>query len=242
MKHDVSFKEKCPWPERGDELFTSQGNPHLNACLNFTHDKLNLYATGYRTAAQLLVSYVQDHGYHIDTLVYPIVFLYRHYLELRLKELIREGRRLIDHAEPFPKKHYLDYLWRLCRQVIEKALPEESKNQEVLEIMDEYIKQFAELDDESFAFRYPMKKDESPSLPENLRHINIEQFSRAMERVANFLDAASTAISVYSGYKAEMDAECAEYVAEMEAEYAAEMRSIEAEIEKELQAYYDGCQ
>jgi hypothetical protein len=74
-----------PWPKKGNQLFKSDADWINNACLNFKEDQLNLYAIGYKRAAELLLEHVKNSGRDQDTLVYPIIFLYRHYLELRLK-------------------------------------------------------------------------------------------------------------------------------------------------------------
>jgi hypothetical protein len=57
---------------------------------------LDLFAEGYKTAADILVKQVVEHSSHQDTLVYPIVFLYQQHIELRFKEIIREGLSLLD--------------------------------------------------------------------------------------------------------------------------------------------------
>ena len=60
-----------------------------NACLNFAsmNNKWNLYAEGYKQAGDLLVKHVMDTQSEQDILVYPIFFLYRHYIELRSKDI-----------------------------------------------------------------------------------------------------------------------------------------------------------
>src|SRR5665811_2493141 len=83
-------------PSSGDQLFVSQEDWWNNACLNWCHDGWTLYATGYREAADLLVRHIEQRGVDQDMLVYPVLFLYRQYLELEIKDLIRQGRRLQD--------------------------------------------------------------------------------------------------------------------------------------------------
>lgn len=64
-------------PTDEDKLFTTAEDYWNNACLNFLHDGWALYTIGYKDAADMLVSQVETHGRHHDTLVYPIIFLYR---------------------------------------------------------------------------------------------------------------------------------------------------------------------
>lgn len=83
-----------------EPLFTSKAFPnkewYLNAQLHVTPDKWDTYAEGYKSAGDIAVQYVVENNWYQDFLVYPIVFLYRHYLELRLKELYFVSSRLLD--------------------------------------------------------------------------------------------------------------------------------------------------
>jgi hypothetical protein len=47
------------------------------------------YTIGYKEAADILVGHVESTGRRADKLGYPILFLYRHHLELVVKSLIR---------------------------------------------------------------------------------------------------------------------------------------------------------
>src|SRR2546423_1063184 len=92
--------EDHPWPHKGDRLFTSEGTWRDTAVLNANRDNLYLYAVGYKLAGDSLVERViagqKDH----DSLVFPIAFAYRQYLELRLKQLIRDGYRFLKMPLP----------------------------------------------------------------------------------------------------------------------------------------------
>src|SRR4051812_21456846 len=114
-----------PLPSKEDKLFGTAEDWWNNACLNYAWNGWHIYALGYKEAADTLVSHVNDRGRNQDTLVYPIVFLYRQYLELALKDLIREGRSLEDIAEPFPRSHRIDELWRVCKSLLQRIAPGE---------------------------------------------------------------------------------------------------------------------
>jgi hypothetical protein len=69
-------------------IFTaSKSHPHLNACVNYLDglDPMEAACWGYREAAEVLLAEVMERGGTLDTLIYPIVFNWRHYVELRLK-------------------------------------------------------------------------------------------------------------------------------------------------------------
>lgn len=110
-------------PDSRDTLFTSAEDWWNNACLNYFPSGWSIYAIGYKDAADILVGHVDEHARRADALVYPIVFLYRQYLELALKDLIRQARNLLHDLEPCPKNHRIDELWTLCNSLLEQVSP-----------------------------------------------------------------------------------------------------------------------
>jgi len=87
-----------PPPRKGDQLFRGDlPDWHNTALLNEmqgAHDPWR-YAEGYKRAAGILVRHVQEDRFGKDLLVYPIIFLYRHHLELALKRIIRRSPKLL---------------------------------------------------------------------------------------------------------------------------------------------------
>jgi hypothetical protein len=73
--------------------------------------------------------------------------------------------------------------------------------------IDSHIRQFTALDPESFSFRYTHSKKGLPSLPSELRCINLRHFAEMVERLADYLDALDMAVSVLAQRKAEMEAD-----------------------------------
>ena len=71
--------------KRKAALFASDPDPWHNAYLDRVPMPWCLYADGYRKAATLLVERCETF-YDRNTLIYPIAFLYRQYLELALTE------------------------------------------------------------------------------------------------------------------------------------------------------------
>ncbi len=59
---------------------------------------------GYRRGARLLVEHVDEHARDQDFLVYPIMFLYRHHIELALKNIILQVPYVIERELTTPKK------------------------------------------------------------------------------------------------------------------------------------------
>ena len=189
---------------KGEELFKATVEWWLNACLDPFCEDWYVYIEGYRRAANVLVEHVRTNRTDLDCLVYPIIFLYRHYIELQLKYIIRNGRRLLDQTGDFPKHHKLDTLWGEARKILEKVYEGDPK--EELDKVEEYINQLNSRDLWGSAFRYPTDMNGNKALPD-LMHINIGNFSEIIEKVAKFLGGTSMGIDEYLGWKMDMESE-----------------------------------
>jgi hypothetical protein len=200
------MREKTPSPRRENMLFKSGSDWWHNACLNFNGIDINAYAIGYKQAADFLVERVSQDRSNQDTLVYPIAFLYRQYLELRLKQLILIGSKLLDTPAKEENRHHgIDKLWKQCRKILEKVHPDENTND--FDDIEMYIVEFDRVDPSSTAFRYPADKEGNPSL-EGLKHINLRNLSEAMDKIAVLLDGAALEIDVLLQDKYEMESWC----------------------------------
>jgi hypothetical protein len=197
-------ENNLPRPQKGDLLFAVDDDWWHNACLNFLGKDWGLYATGYKQAGDILVEHVKGTRRHQDSLIYPIAFLYRQYLELRLKQLIEYGHEILDHPTGFPKHHHLDELWSECKSILKEIEPTIPTHD--LEAVDEAIIQFCAVDPTSEGFRYPLNKESEPSLPDDLRYINIRNLTEVMDRIASFFEAVVMMISHYRDIKREMEA------------------------------------
>jgi hypothetical protein len=198
--------ENIPWPHKGDKLFKSGTDWWHNACLNYPGIDINTYALGYKQAADFLVRHVSQVRRYQDTLVYPIAFLYRQYLELRLKQLIRSGSMLLVMPRRSRKLHHgIDQYWKQCRNIMENIWPDEKADD--FDAIEECIDEFVRIDPSSIGFRYPTSKDGSPSL-RGLTHINLRNLGEVMDRIAALLDAASTGIDELIQDKHDMESWC----------------------------------
>src|SRR5207245_1195494 len=110
-------EKPMPWPRAGDVLFHSGDDWWHNACLNYGGNSWELYASGYKDAADILSERVFETRRHADFLIYPITFLYRHYLELRLKEMIVAGQALLDQTPDLNHVHKIDERNRVNEKV-----------------------------------------------------------------------------------------------------------------------------
>lgn len=207
---EVNEVDALRWPKPDDDSFALDSeSSRLIACLNFTHDApWGGYAEGFKRLADVGVAHIERTGRDHDYLIYPILFGYRHYVELSLKEVIRDARQLLDKDGGVPETHNLAHLWNTAEPLLNQI----TKGSETLRDVRECIAHFARLDPVSEAFRYPVKKTGELTLPEELHNLDLGQARAVMERLAGFLDAARMHTSVELENKLE-------YLAEMQREY-----------------------
>lgn len=201
-----------------EPLFTSKAFPneewYLNAELHVTPDEWDTYAEGHKSAGDIAVQYVVENNWYQDFLVYPIVFVYRHYLELRLKELYFVSSRLLDQHVDMPTGHDLLVCWNRVRSNIETVWSD-ARTKHTLDIIEDRLKELNSVDIRSDSFRYPVDKQGKPTLA-GLRHINLKHLKEVVQGISNFLDDSSIGMGEYLNAKHEM---MAEYRAEMAREY-----------------------
>jgi hypothetical protein len=209
--------DHLPPPRKGDQLFRDDlPDWHNNACLSLGGDPF-AYAEGYRRAAEILVFYVNDHGRDQDILVYPILFLYRHHLELAMKRIIRRLPRLLyrdltSNEKGQLKQHSLIGLWQTLKPMVSeiyKAVDWTRPAKDDIEGADDYIRQLSEIDSDSTSFRYAHAKDGSPSLPADLIRINLLHFAVTISRLIQYIDDMDTATSIVGEWQDDMEADCA---------------------------------
>jgi hypothetical protein len=205
-----------PWPQKGDDPFALDSGWRRTACLNFFggDEPWTFIAEGYKVAADTLVAHVEATGLNQDRLVYPILFNYRQYVELSLKGIIRDARRLLDERGNAPNGHVLTNLWNTARPLLFRIAPAPDD----LDNVGQCLKRFADIDPNSQGFRYPVTATGAPSLPASLRHIDLGQVRDVVERLDGFFGAVEMDIEVRLDYKS--DALAAEYDAQAEMESA----------------------
>lgn len=196
----------CDHETRFESVFCSDDDWQANACLNWSHDPLELYAVGYKEAGDRLVEFVLTTHTGQDVLIYPIVFLYRQYLELRLKEIIREGRILLEEGWDFPKHHRIWNLWHTAKRISIKVFENEDESPS-LDYAEHVIREFSRIDSDSFAFRYPTTRQGDTTL-QGITHINIRRMAEHIGNLSRDLDGISAGIAVYRDWRQEMRSSC----------------------------------
>jgi hypothetical protein len=161
------------FPQSGDKAFVEGSDAHafnLQAIL----DAYPFHAEAFRAAAeQLIDSRLEDPPNPFrDDLFFPIAYLYRHCLEIRLKGIVTIGQQLgtcnSKQASVALKVHDLHKLWILAKEVI---IHRWSEGDEV-RATEAVIKEFHQADPTSQTFRYSTdtkgKPHSHPTIPTSL--------------------------------------------------------------------------
>lgn len=193
--------QNLPWPNKDDDLLELGDDWTNNATLNYSSDELNIYSEGYKQAGDILSERLQKNRTGLDFLVYPLIFLYRHHIELELKIIVKEGSYLLDGERIMRNHHKLNNLWDDAKKIIEKIWPDGEKDE--LNAVEKTVLQLSDLDPGSFAFRYDRDKDGNKPNPD-LKHIDIKKFSEVINNISAFFDGVGTAISVYIEHQEDM--------------------------------------
>jgi hypothetical protein len=179
-----------------DVLFKSvDGPPNNGVSADF------LYSEGYLNAARILSNHVCNHEHRQDILIFPIAFLYRHHVELSLKDLVRVAHYLVAGQKPAGGSHPLIPLWEELKKLLADLgeLPPTAD----LEGLEAYINQLETVDKQSQAFRYPKSRKGQPHLS-GFGGIDVRNLAEGMERLAGYLNGISARLDVLSDHKAEM--------------------------------------
>lgn len=150
------------------------------------------YVLGYREAADSIVENAEELG--VDLLVYPVMFLYRHYLEIGLKYDLIVLKRYFREPSKLPTHHRLDMLWQEVRSLSEREWNSEEHTQ-YYDAVEDRIKEFQKVDEESYSFRYPVTKKNLSSLSNvpdvygtGKAIINLIQVKEVVHEMAMFIE------------------------------------------------------
>lgn len=182
-----------------DQLFIEAEDWWMNACLGWHYDPTELYIVGYKEAGDSLVSSVANRDGAADSLIFPIVFLYRHYIELRLKSLLHDGNRLLDREYQQKSGHQLSKLWPKVRNILLEVWPDGCKAD--LATLENLINQFEQVDPSSTTFRYPKNIDGKNSIKMNSPRVNLRNLKEVVGAMSIILEGSAAGISEYQNFK-----------------------------------------
>ena len=190
-----------------DHFFKKSVDQYTAAWQRKWNESFTGYADKYKEAVTKLSEIIHNDSYNKDQLTYPIMFLARHVLELRLKELVQLSngsivifqkkpkcklQKILDrftgesattdkqekkHKEP---THSLSSLW----DEFDKAYCGEKDKQ--YKRVGSLIKELNRLDSKSDTFRYPIHKNGTPTA--TFEFVDIENFIEVFLKVDGILE------------------------------------------------------
>ena len=173
------------------KLFDHNKDWEYDSYIHKTMDKWLYYCEGYKLSAELIENELLNKQSNRDFLIYPLIYLNRHYLELKLKEIIIEGHFITDNDKIIPKgQHNILKLWNESIYVLNKLW--EDFEQPSIDVVRK-INEFHIIDIKSFSFRYPIDMNGNENL-EFIERINFKKFIDEFKEIKNYLENITDSI------------------------------------------------
>lgn len=178
--------------------------------ISFTNDPKRdfwAFAKGYTLAANRLAASLLEAPRFSDYEAYPVVFLYRHALELSLKHVIYGGvelaafRRIDDINEQLRNSHDLVDLSRIAGNVLSLLFPNDEMVSGLNTSVAAICKDWSQIDPRSDAYRYPIDTKGYPSTKKH-QVVNLRVLSTRMAAVLEDLDTIHFGLNLET-YKAQ---------------------------------------
>lgn len=196
MAKRLTFEEligkEYRWPKPGDdpfELTDHDGNHALIAPHNLT--RMLQMAEGYRRSADVLIEVALDDENQKEFLVYPILFLYRHAIELQLKYIIDTYGRDLGIGSIW-NSHDFAFLWPHFLTVLKHFGTDDPDIAD--EAVSGVIAQFGNVDPKSFSNRYPCDTRGNP-IPLVRDRVSLETLKDVMEGVFAYFAGTDSYLS-----------------------------------------------
>jgi len=143
------------WPQQGDLPFQDAMREEASGPL--TDDwkaRWVFIMDGFMLAGRTLADQAVNEKFERYDLVYPMLFCYRHAVEIGLKWLIAQyGPRLGVYPSDLNKTHNLCALWQHCVRVFD-ACGGAGEDKDTLNAVGHIVKQFHDWDKRGMTFRY----------------------------------------------------------------------------------------
>lgn len=186
---------KFTWPSTGDMAFKKPSFPLQKAQIGaFVLSWPAGHALGFKQAADMIVEAAQSDAQNPDLLFCPVAYLYRHYLELTLKELVEMGLSNgdISVSDNRLHEHDLRKLWIKARELIDLVWP--SVVRADTDAVERVILEFHQIDKNGDGFRYATDKSGGRNLKSAPYCVCMANMKETMEKISRYLDATNAGI------------------------------------------------
>ena len=176
--------------QRRKRLFISGANKDMDVDLSKIRNQGSYsfwdYGQGYFLAAENLANAMVATRQSLPIQTYPLLYLYRHAIELCLKHFGTKMQLAFGRYKQFRKSHYLIDVWRVIRPYI-RHLPSPGNEPRLISFANEVIRQFTEIDPYGEEFRFPYSLKGELHL-KNTDSINLEALTISMNRLRRCFD------------------------------------------------------
>jgi hypothetical protein len=200
----ISLTLDVRWPQKGDRPLRSGDRPLRDKdglIVGFSESPTTRFAQildGYMLAGKTLISTCEERSLNAHDVIYPILFCYRHSLEVAMKWIINAYGRAAGVSPP-DSNHDLLRLWKSCKAVIAFS---SGHNDPATAVVEQIIKDFDDIDHAGEAFRYSTTKKgvvfPLPDKPIDLR--NLRDVMKGVQGFFDGLDGYLDDLSQYNEY------------------------------------------
>ncbi|GEP93495.1 hypothetical protein SAMN05660909_05394 [Chitinophaga terrae (ex Kim and Jung 2007)] len=160
------------FPTENDRFFVPDSGVQktyasINRTKGLNNDNALLFiGEGYQSASIILLNeIIENHNedwMKIDSLIYPILFSFRHYLEIVIKDTLRNHKLISGDTYSdeigFPPDHDLFKLWERLKPYLDKTYEHSDTHPAQMTVLEKLITEFNDVDKGSYSFRYPFNR------------------------------------------------------------------------------------
>lgn len=183
--------EPSELPKPGDTVFKGTGSIR-DAFLDWWDDRERLLVDSYKRAADYLTLLAIKENYHPEDHFFPATFLYRHWLELCLKRLVKEASAALKVSPAGKLDHDLECLWNKLEGLLPRIWPE--LEPEVMAAAKGVVMELHTADKGGTEFRYATHKDGKPTLDNTPREVGMVNLYEVFQRLEFFLGCCGEAV------------------------------------------------
>ena len=164
-------------------------------------DDFGVFAKGYRMAAVALVAELSRKPRFSCYEAFPVIFLYRHALELALKNIIYKAAQLaafqrLDAVDAqLHNKHNVATLAQRSRQVLITLFPHDLDLNRIADDMLRLAQDVTLIDSDSYTYRYPIDTKGNPAVTHE-QCITLDEFSKRTDGMLEHLETIDFGIQI----------------------------------------------